>query len=394
KAVIFCKTIDLAFRVALYGWNIYPNGVRRLDNVRLWTSITSASYNVRTLDLFQNNEETSTIVATIAFSLGMNLRNITDSINLGLPSSLAALVQQNGRAGRDLSSAAQGWTYIEGSVLSNIRAELDQEKAEILDKETTATVSKKAAKASSKAKRQALSAEKIESNLRQTVVAHIRGDCLIAEVNARFGNPGVKSRCRCVEAGRPFPCSSCEPFWNNPSPRRMPDGFITPAVPAAVKEAIVAGPALPPPLSKAFRTNASSWLSDFALRRWALKDDKDTRQLPHRVFWTGISVNHVLDNFHLIRSQAAQNELLSSWKYLDADGDALFSLIQELNTRFDEHLKKQKAKKLQKAAETRARNKGENSMLFSIHKLTKTTQNKNKRISNQRKMLLQLRNHL
>ncbi|KDR68076.1 hypothetical protein GALMADRAFT_161187, partial [Galerina marginata CBS 339.88] len=146
KAVIFCKTIDLAFRVALYGWNIYPNGVRRLDNVRLWTSITSASYNVRTLDLFQNNEETSTIVATIAFSLGMNLRNITDSINLGLPSSLAALVQQNGRAGRDLSSAAQGWTYIEGSVLSNIRAELDQEKAEILDKETTATVSKKAAK--------------------------------------------------------------------------------------------------------------------------------------------------------------------------------------------------------------------------------------------------------
>lgn len=100
KSVIYCQTIDLSFRVACYAWNQYPSGtVGRLENVRLWSSLTSAAYNQRTLELFENNINTTTIVATIAFGMGMNLRNITHSVNLGLPTTLSALVQQNGRAG-------------------------------------------------------------------------------------------------------------------------------------------------------------------------------------------------------------------------------------------------------------------------------------------------------
>lgn len=76
KTVIYCRTLDLCFRVALYGWRQYPPGVQRLDNVRLWSSITSPSYNERTLELFATREDTTTIVASIAFGMGMNVQNI------------------------------------------------------------------------------------------------------------------------------------------------------------------------------------------------------------------------------------------------------------------------------------------------------------------------------
>ena len=49
--------------------------------------------------------------------MGMNVQNITDIINLGLPSTLCNLVQQNGHAGRDLVTAAQAWTFVESTIL-------------------------------------------------------------------------------------------------------------------------------------------------------------------------------------------------------------------------------------------------------------------------------------
>ncbi|PPQ84873.1 hypothetical protein CVT26_011802 [Gymnopilus dilepis] len=90
---------------------IYPEGSRHLENIRLWTSITPATYNNKTLDPFKDNEDTSFIVATIPSGMGMNLQSILDSINLGLPTTYAGLVQQNGRAGRNESVDSRGCTY-------------------------------------------------------------------------------------------------------------------------------------------------------------------------------------------------------------------------------------------------------------------------------------------
>jgi len=121
KAVVYCYSIDLVFQVGYYyGWNLYPEGSRRLDNVRLWTSITSAAYNKRTLDLFKSEEDTSVIVVSIAFGMGMNLRNITDSINLGLPTTYGGLIQQNRRAGQNEEMEVRGWTYVESAVCTAI----------------------------------------------------------------------------------------------------------------------------------------------------------------------------------------------------------------------------------------------------------------------------------
>lgn len=77
----------------LNAWDHYLVGTTvRLENVRLWSSLSSASYNERTLKLpFEESSDTTTIVATIAFGMGMNLRNLTYSVNLGLLTTLSAL---------------------------------------------------------------------------------------------------------------------------------------------------------------------------------------------------------------------------------------------------------------------------------------------------------------
>ncbi|KAH7902761.1 P-loop containing nucleoside triphosphate hydrolase protein [Hygrophoropsis aurantiaca] len=101
KVVLYCKTIELAFRVALYLWSLCPAGpARRMKAVRLWYSLTSSTYNAETLDLFTNDPDTCAIVATVAFGLGMNQRNIWKVVNVGLQDSLSPIIQQDGRAGR------------------------------------------------------------------------------------------------------------------------------------------------------------------------------------------------------------------------------------------------------------------------------------------------------
>jgi superfamily II DNA helicase RecQ len=96
KSVLYCRTLKLSFCVAVYGWSLVQEGENPLDCVRLWNSLMSPSYNAKTLHLFETNPHTRVIVTTIAFGMGMNLKNITHSINLGIPDTCDALVQQNG----------------------------------------------------------------------------------------------------------------------------------------------------------------------------------------------------------------------------------------------------------------------------------------------------------
>jgi hypothetical protein len=112
--------LELGFHVAVYGWSLFEPGAKILEHIRLWNSLTSATYNNKTLELFHNNPNTSAIIASIAFGMGMNLQNIFHSINLGIPDSCDALIQQNGWAGRDLATNACGWTYIELAIIAAI----------------------------------------------------------------------------------------------------------------------------------------------------------------------------------------------------------------------------------------------------------------------------------
>ncbi|KAF9528831.1 P-loop containing nucleoside triphosphate hydrolase protein [Crepidotus variabilis] len=346
KTVIYCNTLDLCFRVALYGWNQYPpDDRRRLEKVRLWTSITSSRYNQQTLDLFANDPDCSTIVATIAFGLGMNIRNITDSVNLGLPSSLSTLVQQNGRAGRDFSICARGWTYIESSILSSIRNNLESNKS------STSKMSKSKTRMDS-----------IEADLYSSAEAHVTGHCLYVHVNQCMGNHGPTSSLPCSKADRELWCSNCQPFFDNPCPQQPPSAqtMPTPAPPETTTSSVVFKP-----YTKAVQENAALWLDDFAEARWADRSDLKSRYLPSDVFWTGTSVVTLCQSLHLLRSRQVLDNQVQGWANLLTDGDALWDLIKTLTSRFDDHMQKVNQARGQKAAETRTRNRLEGNSSLS-----------------------------
>ncbi|KAF8955674.1 P-loop containing nucleoside triphosphate hydrolase protein [Flammula alnicola] len=355
KAVIYCRTLDMCFRVAYYGWNQYPAGVRRLDNVRIWTSITSPSYNAQTLELFKNNADTSVIVATIAFGMGMDVRNITDVINLGLPSSLAALVQQNGRAGRDLELAARAWTYVEPSVSTAIQAQVDYQKKGPSAPKPNATIAK-----------HQKHLEDLDADLLAALYCHHYETCLDSAIGVALNDPNPKATFSCHQANRHYPCSSCDPTWTHPlsrptNPPSLPS--ISTAEPGPQNSSKYDIP-LPKPLTKAQRANAQAWLNDFALKRWLSKDGTSARNLPHFEFWRGVDLDNFLTNFHLLRSHASLEGVLIGWQYLDADSIDLFELTETLNRRYDGQNKAMREKRVQKAAETRNKNKGDGSNLL------------------------------
>ncbi|KII85950.1 hypothetical protein PLICRDRAFT_64754, partial [Plicaturopsis crispa FD-325 SS-3] len=100
KAVLYAVSIDLGFRLAIYLWHNMAPGAKRLVRVRIWNSLMSSEHNAETLRLFRDDPECCVIIATIAFGMGMNVRNIKTVGNVGLPTSYSAKKQQDGRAGR------------------------------------------------------------------------------------------------------------------------------------------------------------------------------------------------------------------------------------------------------------------------------------------------------
>ncbi|RDB15446.1 hypothetical protein Hypma_004155 [Hypsizygus marmoreus] len=369
KAVVYCATIDLQFRFALYGWNRYPAGVRRLDNVQMWNSLTSSAYNQRTLELFKDNPDTSVIIATIAFGMGMNVRNITNSINLGLPDMLEVLMQQNGRAGRDLRTESRGWTYVEGSLLSSVRKAVELESAEKESSGTVVRPSRALAKAVSRATTKRI--DELDPNLNRLLQCHVLQMCLIAETNIIFGNPGPEVKENCKIAGHSLECSGCNTSWNSP-PTVETSRTVLPIdsgpTPRAAKLDPLPTALLPPHLSKPHRADARSWLDDFARKRWALKNMASARYLPASALWSGITLEDILDHFHLLRTVVAIRVYLSGWKYCDDDDVALCHLTNELNQRYDKRIQKAKKAAVRKAKATCSRNKGLSRLVsLSIH---------------------------
>ncbi|KAI0055770.1 P-loop containing nucleoside triphosphate hydrolase protein [Artomyces pyxidatus] len=409
KVVIYCLTIDLGFRVALYLWNQLPAGERRRKQVRLWNSLTSTSHNRQTLELFRDNPHCYVIVATIAFGMGMNPKNIRNAINLGVPKSLNQWLQQINRGGRDGFMEATGRTYVESSLLDLFRArwregleaeppiiagdlalktvKVPEEKvkrggrkkkeaakvvkdnkkgkgrATKTSRSKTSAKSREAArKAARVAKLEAARAAKLgamDEGIRRLLQAHVDGGCLVAEQNAVYENPGEASMLPCVQAKRAYPCSNCQPFWDSENPCPRPSSTSTMAADASdeLSGSRIVGPSLPPALTQAMRGHALGKLRLFAHERWKSLDRSVARFLPSDAFWPHGSISKLLSNFHLIRCKEMLDSLMEGWEYLERDGAGLFDLIDGLNTRYDERRRHSKVISAQKAARTRARKK-------------------------------------
>lgn len=236
KVIVFCASIDLCFRVAVYLWSHLPPD-RRLHRIRLWCSLTSEDHNARTLELYRDDPDCIAIVATVAFAMGMNLRNVEQVVNLGLPDSLDMWVQKELRAGRDMVSPAVSRTYVERAVIDAVRGlrlAAEEKAAQALGVGgfgplgaglSAAETKKLAELAKKKAKQEAgwrKKVEGLERGVRDMCERYEGGRCSVVGRNGYYGNPGPSAVLNCIEAGRPFPCSNCVPFWEFPSPVARP----------------------------------------------------------------------------------------------------------------------------------------------------------------------------
>lgn len=367
KAVIYCRSIDLSFRVAIYLWSLLEPGTYRGKRVRLFNSLTSAKHNAETMELFRDNPDTTTIVATIAFGMGVNVRNIRMIINLGLPGSVNDNVQQDGRAGRD-GSEAVAVTLVERSVLASIRRMWPVERHygyDALAIKTPVTAAKtkapgrgkgkgKAAKAKPPTAEQAGPAvppstatmqealtqleEKFEKSFLTFLIAYVEGRCLVAQKNVLYGNDqlqgGEKAAMNCIDAERPLPCSNCQPFWSNPSPSPPPPNFV-PMAEDPLLVGKVHGPRLPPALTKDMQAHAVKHLASFARARWRAIPGPERLTLPSSALWNGPTFTLLMHHFHLLRGMSSISSTLRQWKYLSQHGEDLLQLLEKLNRRYD-----------------------------------------------------------
>ncbi|KAI0054732.1 P-loop containing nucleoside triphosphate hydrolase protein [Artomyces pyxidatus] len=389
--VIYCQSIELGDRVAEYLYRLRPPGADRMKNIRTYNALHSDEDNAKTLREFENDPEAFVVIATIKFGMGIDVRCAQVVINLGLPESAEATLQQIGRAGRNPLVDALGITYLEMKLVADALTAAGKGKRRA---KSSATKKPKKAQAKPKQKNVATSSKaadaddlegrfvNLEEGLRRLVSCHALEGCLVAEFNQLFGSPGLASHANCLDAQRRLPCSSCsdhEPFVSmprNPHPSAslstgntasmhpatspstsVPAAIVTRAASSAQAKDTSMPPAKYAKLTKAMRDHAEKKVDAFMRTRWLRKDISHSDFLPYVCYMPSTMQARLFNDFHMIRSRDDLATLLVGWTHLSDDCDTLYSLVQELNTRYDQAHDKMKAERASKAAATRARNK-------------------------------------
>ena len=100
NVLIFCTSIRVGFRLAIYLWHLDPKDAVLHNTIRLFNSLNSPAYNTKTLQLLQSNTGAKITVATDKLSVGIDVPNFETVVIID-PKDLDDLWQKGGRVGRD-----------------------------------------------------------------------------------------------------------------------------------------------------------------------------------------------------------------------------------------------------------------------------------------------------
>jgi superfamily II DNA helicase RecQ len=100
KIIVHFHSMPMLFRCYAYVWRIQPPTADKKRRVRMYHSLCSAEYNEETIRLIDEDPELQIVLATIAFSNGMNAKALLDSITFGAKSSVDIFWQEKGRTKR------------------------------------------------------------------------------------------------------------------------------------------------------------------------------------------------------------------------------------------------------------------------------------------------------
>lgn len=134
KTIIFCRTINLGFRVFSYLYYLALETEPDADlnkRIRLYNALNWPSYNEETRALMENNPDCQIAIGTDSLSVGVDISNIQDVIVLDEPEDIDDLVQKFGRPGRDLELAKdpRGILYVTERTIETARTVVESGQA-------------------------------------------------------------------------------------------------------------------------------------------------------------------------------------------------------------------------------------------------------------------------
>ena len=384
KFILYCKTIELGFRVVSYLWRLLPPGKDRRHKIRLYNSLIDSAVNEATIKAIDDDPTVMGVVATIKFGMGIDVRKVVYVGIVGLDDSVEQNRQESGRSVRDPSLNGGSVTYVERSVVQTITKDLLDGKISdpVSDSEVEVIQATQARKKGSNQKSQkkahddsqiGLTTQKggkarrlIDPGLRQLVTAHIQRNCLITTSNRIFGEVYDGSTSPCFTAKRPLPCSSC--LVRYPELSRgsiLPSGLVARTSVVSLEDSTTSNADEESSssllsgnhrsLTKAMRTAASNAIDEFSCSRWAKKEGLRFRHVPYTAHIPSAMRCALLDAFHLVRDREALAGILADWEFLEEDSWKLFDCIRALNEKFDKDHERTRQTRLSKAAETRRR---------------------------------------
>ena len=333
KGIIHCATIDLVYRVLSYLISIHKGNINPLRRFRPYFSICPDDYNERTLYLLDHDPYCQLVIATIAFTNGLNSRSIQDSISLAPAETVDLLIQEKGRVGRTddkvivkdsgITTAARGIIFITKRIINRALKFLAGVFYLLIRNGPDFLLEIEAGKVPTSPMDHSLALFLTEIG------------CYVTFLNRLYqDSPLEDSTKTCIDAGRLLPCSLCLKKLG----RTLT--FVAPPSPAGITSY---PPLQAPPKSKRTKTKKTSntelkkmeklerALIDFGDKIWQAERNQN-HNLPRYAFFPQPLITQIVASYKTLKTVDELRPLLAAdeWPFIETYSEELLEVITRI----------------------------------------------------------------
>ncbi|KAJ7867128.1 P-loop containing nucleoside triphosphate hydrolase protein [Mycena leptocephala] len=304
KTIVHFHSLPMLFRCYVYIWRLQPRSADKMRRTRMYHSLRPPEYNEETIRRIEEDPECRIILATIAFSNGINAKSLLDSISMGFSSTLDICWQEKGRVGRESGTRARGIVLVQQSTFK-IAAKFLKSVSDSM----TAQPQKR--KGTGKQKKSEMDVAKAGFLMEK--------HCYIAFLNKHYRNPPLElTSLDCIEAKRKLPCAG----------NHTRISALTAPTPSTSSSSAGSKKFK---LTRKERDTAKKYLVDFrnALRR---KEHNRRKFLEHpQTMFLPSSIQTVLlDTMLNITSLSHLKRLVRAWRHSEAHSATLYDVVLEV----------------------------------------------------------------
>ena len=125
KTIIHCQTLRQVLSVHTYLWRAQPDRADKLIRARIYHAICTPEYNQETIRLIETDPRCQIVIATVAFSNGLNAKMLLDSLSLEFAPTLDEAWQEKGRVGRNPDTIGRGVIFTPRSMIKTAEKYLE-----------------------------------------------------------------------------------------------------------------------------------------------------------------------------------------------------------------------------------------------------------------------------